>query len=63
MGPDPQDEMAYNESMAILNDNMEDTEKKVQNSMDQKKRMQRIIEVCEINKIQNEEWIRGLNFY
>jgi len=31
--------------------------------MDQKKRYQEIIDVCLINQISNEEWIRSLNFY
>lgn len=26
-------------------------------------RMERVLDVCEINKIQNEDWIRSLNFY
>ena len=30
---------------------------------DFKDRMERVIHVCEINKIQNEDWIRNLNFY
>jgi hypothetical protein len=31
--------------------------------LDQKKRYQEIIDVCLINQISNEEWIRSLNFY
>lgn len=27
------------------------------------KKLQKIIEICEINKIQNENWMRNLNFY
>lgn len=31
--------------------------------LEQKKRYQEIIDICAINQISNEEWIRGLNFY
>lgn len=36
---------------------------KVEKSTEQKKRTFRIIEICELNQIQNEEWIRSLNYY
>lgn len=47
----------------FLGDNLVETEKELMKSQEQKARMMRIIEICDINKIQNEEWIRGLNFY
>ena len=42
---------------------MVETEKSLLDSQEQKTRMDRIIEVCDLNKQQNEEWIRGLSFY
>jgi hypothetical protein len=51
------------DSLEETGDQLMATEKNLLNSHDQKLRMQRIIEICETNKIQNEEWIRGLNFY
>jgi hypothetical protein len=51
------------DSLEETGDQLMATEKNLINSHDQKLRMTRIIEICETNKIQNEEWIRGLNFY
>ena len=62
-GPDLVVESEHQDQIMELGDHLLDTEKKTMNSHDQKSRMERIIEICEINKIQNEEWIRGLNFY
>lgn len=51
------------EDVLELSISLAEIEKKVIKAQEQKKRLQRIIEICEINKIQNEEWIRGLNYY
>lgn len=46
-----------------LETSLADNERKMHRAQEQQKRMERIIEICDINKIQNEEWIRGLNYY
>ena len=42
---------------------MENLKMQLKKHDDFKDRMERVIHVCEINKIQNEDWIRNLNFY
>ena len=63
VGPDPQIDIKMQEDVLELSISLAEIEKKVIKAQEQKKRLQRIIEICEINKIQNEEWIRGLNYY
>lgn len=46
-----------------LHTDLIETERKLTRTQEQKSRTVRVIEICEINQIQNEEWIRGLNFY
>ena len=42
---------------------IKDMKLKLAEVIEQKKRYQQIIDVCSLNKIQNEDWIRSLTFY
>merc|ERR1712196_159351 len=46
-----------------LLDRLAEIEKAKYKSTEKKTRMDRVIDVCELNGIQNEQWIRGLTFY
>lgn len=59
----PFEKMRENEQLDVLSSQFHDYESKVEKSLEQKCRTYRIIEICELNQIQNEEWIRSLNFY
>lgn len=48
---------------AVYETRIQEMNEKLQVVMDQKKRYQQIIDICLINQISNEEWIRSLNFY
>lgn len=63
IGPDPNIDVKMKNDLGDLSTELLDTERKLGKSIEQKCRMTRVIEICEINQIQNEEWIRGLNFY
>lgn len=60
---DPKEETRYENEIFDLNSEFTDIEKKVERAIEQQKRLERIIEICELNQIQNEEWIRSQNFY
>lgn len=47
----------------VFEKKIKEMNEKLQVVMDQKKRYQEIIDICMINQISNEEWIRSLNFY
>ena len=46
-----------------FNDDISNLDQSVENANEQRNRTIRIIEICELNSIQNEEWIRNLQFY
>ena len=46
-----------------LQNELREYDNKVNKALEQKRRTYRIIEICELNQIQNEEWIRSLNYY
>ena len=59
VGPDPMIDVKMKNELQELMDNLLSIEKNKYKSHEIQERMQRIIEICEINTIQNEEWIRG----
>ena len=50
-------------SNLICEKKLKEIHQKLETVMEQKKRYQEIIDICLINQISNEEWIRSLNFY
>ena len=63
VGPDPNIDIKMKHQLNDLHTDLIETERKLTRTQEQKSRTVRVIEICEINQIQNEEWIRGLNFY
>jgi membrane-anchored protein YejM (alkaline phosphatase superfamily) len=63
VGPDPNIDLKMKDELLDLHSDLCNNEVRMMRSQEQRERMRRIIEICEINQIQNEEWIRGLNFY
>lgn len=63
IGPDPNIEIKMQGELFELKDNLDNKLTQLDKSFTQQKRMVRILDICEINRVQNEEWIRGLNFY
>ena len=63
IGPDPNIEINMKQEMNELTAKEDQIEKNKLKSLEKRRRMERIIEICELNSIQNEQWIRGLNFY
>lgn len=59
IGPDPNIEINMKQEMMELQDKMAEIEKQKNKSMEKRRRVERIIEICELNSIQNEQWIRG----
>jgi hypothetical protein len=59
----PFEKMRESDQLDAYSAQLHDFESKVEKSLEQKRRTYRIIEICELNQIQNEEWIRSLNFY
>jgi hypothetical protein len=59
----PFEKMRESDQLDAYSAQLHDFESKVERSLEQKRRTYRIIEICELNQIQNEEWIRSLNFY
>ena len=59
VGPDPNIEINMKQEHLELLDRLAEIEKSKYKSMEKKTRMDRVIDVCELNGIQNEQWIRG----
>ena len=59
VGPDPNIEIVMKQDHFALIDKLGEVEKHKYKSMEKRTRMERVIDVCEINGIQNEQWIRG----
>jgi hypothetical protein len=62
-GPNPNVEIGMKQELSDSIAKMSGIEKQKVKSIEKKIRHERIIDICELNSIQNEQWIRGLNFY
>lgn len=62
-GPDPSVEIGMKQELSESVSKMGGIERQKVKSIEKKIRHERIIDICELNSIQNEQWIRGLNFY
>lgn len=62
-GPDPNVEIGMKQELSDSLAKMSGIERQKVKSIEKKIRHERIIDICELNSIQNEQWIRGLNFY
>lgn len=59
VGPDPNIEINMKQDILALMDKLQEIENQKNKSQEKRRRMERIIDICELNSIQNEQWIRG----